>query len=106
MLDDGTQAAIRSELLRLTPSGDLLDLAREMRQLGVESLLFAGPTGRIQRVVTDRQIASLAADPELPPVPASAVERAVAGEVVPVEVVVPRQQEPVRAELGGPLVRP
>jgi len=52
------------ELLRpLSPTGDLLDLARVMRELGVESLIFAGSDGRISTVVTDRQIAHLAAAP-------------------------------------------
>ncbi len=49
-----------SELKALTSSGDLLDLARQMRNVGVESLLFCGADGRIARVVTDRQIAHLA----------------------------------------------
>ena len=49
------------ELLALTPSGDLMDLARQLRARGVESLLICRPGGRISQVVTDRQIAALAA---------------------------------------------
>lgn len=52
--------SVRAELVALSASGDLLDLARHLRELGVESLLFARPDGRIERVVTDRQIAHLA----------------------------------------------
>lgn len=48
------------ELLALTPSGDLMDLARRLRQQGVESLLMCRPDGQIAEVVTDRQIAQLA----------------------------------------------
>ncbi len=48
------------ELLALTPTGDLMDLARRLRENGVESLLICGPDGRIEQVVTDRQIAQLA----------------------------------------------
>jgi hypothetical protein len=48
------------ELLALTPSGDLMDLARRLRRQGVESLLICRPDGRIAQVVTDRQIAQLA----------------------------------------------
>jgi hypothetical protein len=50
-------------LYDVSPSGDLMDLARGMREKGVESLLFAGPDGRITRVVTDRQVAHLAESP-------------------------------------------
>jgi len=60
---DNTPESIEELLLRLSPSGDLLDLAREMREQGVESLMFAGRDGRIATVVTDRQIAYLAAAP-------------------------------------------
>ena len=109
MLDDAKNPPTRTELLRLTPSGDLLDLAREMRQMGVESLLFCSPNGRIQQVVTDRQIASLAADPELSPVPdvaAPAAERPVTAAAEPVEPALPRQQAPVRANASVPVARP
>ena len=55
-----TNESTREELLALTPSGDLMDLARQLREQGVESLLICRPDGRITQVVTDRQIASLA----------------------------------------------
>jgi hypothetical protein len=55
-----TNESTREELLALTPSGDLMDLARRLREQGVESLLICRPDGRITQVVTDRQIASLA----------------------------------------------
>lgn len=109
MLDDGTNPSTRTELLRLTPSGDLLDLAREMRQMGVESLLFCSPAGRIQQVVTDRQIASLAATPD--PVPLATDVPAVdpaGSSSLPDDggaPVVPRQQVPVRADVGIPVAR-
>ena len=48
------------ELLALTPTGDLMDLARRLRQEGVESLLMCRPDGRIDQVISDRQIAQLA----------------------------------------------
>jgi hypothetical protein len=48
------------ELLALTPSGDLMDLARRLRQQGVECILICRPHGQIVQVVTDRQIAQLA----------------------------------------------
>jgi hypothetical protein len=50
----------RQELLALTSSDDLMDLARQLREQGVESLLICRPGGRIAQVVTDRQIAQLA----------------------------------------------
>src|ERR1700712_3171592 len=54
------------ELLALTPSGDLMDLARQLRNQGVESLVIGRRGGRITQVVTDRQIAQLAAPDSYP----------------------------------------
>ncbi|MDQ2740567.1 MAG: hypothetical protein M3Y35_18545, partial [Actinomycetota bacterium] len=56
-------AATEELLQQISPNGDLLDLAVQMRDRGVESLLFARPDGKILAVVTDRQIAYLAASP-------------------------------------------
>jgi len=52
--------SIRDRLLALTPSGDLMDLALQLREHGVESLLLCRPAGQIVQVITDRQIAQLA----------------------------------------------
>lgn len=60
MNDSTDSESVRRELVALTASDDLMNLARHLRELGVESLLFARPDGRIDRVVTDRQIAHLA----------------------------------------------
>ena len=72
MLDDDMDHSTRSQLMKLTPSGDLLDLAREMREMGVETLLFCRPGGQIDQVVTDRHIAHLAAS-AAPPAPVESV---------------------------------
>jgi hypothetical protein len=56
-------AATEELLQQISPNGDLLDLAVQMRDRGVESLLFARSDGKILAVVTDRQIAYLAASP-------------------------------------------
>ena len=62
-MDSTSDDVTRAHLCGLTPSGDLLDLALQMRQMGVESLLISRPDGRIRRTLTDRQIAHLAATP-------------------------------------------
>lgn len=103
MLDDENPST-RAELLRLTPSGDLLDLARSMRDMGVESLLFCSPSGRIQQVVTDRQIAHLAANPDPVPADASALPSTVlpSGDTEPArsEPTIPQQGAPAHADYG------
>ncbi len=107
MLDEEMNASTRSELLRLAPSGDLLDLARQMRDMGVESLLFCRPSGRIEQVVTDRQIAHLAATPD--PLRTAAVTSTDRDEVEPAsepasvdpEPAIPRQGVPARTEHGA-----
>ena len=113
MFDEQLDPSTRSELLRLTPSGDLLDLARQMRDLGVESLLLCAPSGRINQVVTDRQIAHLAANPDLasvgaaPPAadsrvvePRSAVPKPADADA-DAEAAIPRQAAPARADYGA-----
>ena len=111
MLSEETNASTRARLLRLTPSGDLLDLARQMRDMGVESLLFCAPSGRIAQVVTDRQIAHLAAHPD--PVPATvggspadptAVESPVDGGLLRPDVSIPRQEVPIQVDYSAPVV--
>lgn len=113
MFDEELNPSTRADLLRLTPSGDLLDLARQMRDMGVESLLFAAPSGRIEQVVTDRQIAYLAANPapetsaaaeQQPAVPAT-VEPLVAAEPAHPEPVIPAQGAPVRVDARSAVVR-
>ncbi len=59
-MDSAPNESMWTRLSQLTASGDPLDLAIQMRELGVESLLFCRPEGRIEQVVTDRQIAALA----------------------------------------------
>ena len=59
-MDSAPNELMWTRLSELTASGDPLDLAIQMRELGVESLLFCRPEGRIEQVVTDRQIAALA----------------------------------------------
>jgi hypothetical protein len=114
MFDEELKPSTRAELLRLTPSGDLLDLARQMRDLGVESLLFTAPSGRIHQVVTDRQIAYLAANPA--PVPAAvAGPPAASAEAEPLVAaepadaapssVIPPQSVPSRADSRASVVR-
>ena len=115
MLEDETDRSTRSELENLTPSGDLLDLARAMRDMGVESLLICRPGGQIEQVVTDREIARLAAS--APPAPgATHAEQHLhrrAGRTVdtPVhrESAIPRQAAPLGADqharLPVPLTR-
>lgn len=97
MLNDDNQST-RAGLLRLTPSGDLLDLAREMRDMGVESLLFCASSGRIERVVTDRQIAHLAAHPE----PVSAGTVPISADPAGTAAEIPSQVSPARADVGVP----
>ncbi len=109
MFDEETNPSTRAELLRLTPSGDLLDLARRMRDMGVESLLFAAPSGRIDQVVTDRQIAHLAAnpDPALDGAGASTAGSAPSGPLTEAaeparsDAAIPRQAVPARADHGA-----
>lgn len=110
MSEEELNPSTRAELLKLTPSGDLLDLAREMRDMGVESLLFCAPSGRIRHVVSDRQIAHLAANPD--PVPAAlpgppAVSPAVRPPAGPAdtEPVIPPQTTPARADSVPSVVR-
>lgn len=106
MLDEETNASTRAELLRLTPSGDLLDLARQMRDMGVESLLFCSPSGRIEQVVTDRQIAHLATSPaQVPTGPPGSVEPGTLADP-DTEPAIPRQGASVRADQGASASRP
>ena len=109
MFDEPLDSSTRTELLRLTPSGDLLDLALRMRDMGVESLLFCAPSGRINQVVTDRQIAHVAANPDPAPVGAAAsavdapdvASRLAVFEPEDAEGAIPRQAAPARADYGA-----
>jgi hypothetical protein len=108
MLEDETNSLARRELLRLTRSDDLLDLAREMRDMGVESILFCTPQGRIRQVVTDRQIAHLAASYAAPSAAPRSAEREPVSQ--PIELTgtgigVPRQAGPARQDSGVPASR-
>lgn len=110
MSDEELNPSTRIELLQLTPSGDLLDLARGMRDMGVESLLFCAPSGRIRQVVSDRQIAHLAANPD--PVPTAvpvppAGSPAVTPPAGPADTapVIPPQALPTRADSAPSVVR-
>lgn len=110
MFDEELNPSTRTELLRLTPSGDLLDLAREMRDMGVESLLFAGPSGRITQVVSDRQIAHLAANPDpsttvLAGPPTGSPEVSPTSGPADIEPVIPPQVTPARADAAPAVVR-
>lgn len=55
-LDD----SIRAELRMLSPEGDLVAVADDMRRMGVDSLLICRPGGRIAQVVSEHRVRRLA----------------------------------------------
>jgi len=90
MLDDETNPTTRGEVLRHIGSGDFIALAREMRDSGVESLLLCNASGRIEQVLTDRQVAHLSANPDPAPLRTSSSSAVSAGTERP-----PAHLEPV-----------
>jgi hypothetical protein len=59
-MDLESDESVRAELRRLSPSGDLVAMAGDMRRRGVDSLLVCRPDGRIARVVTEHRLRRLA----------------------------------------------
>ncbi len=59
-MDLESDESIRAELRRLSPGGDLVAMAGDMRRSGVDSLLVCRPDGRIALVVSEHRVRRLA----------------------------------------------
>ena len=59
-MDSARNDDLRSELEALTPDGDLVRLADDLRRMGGDSLLVCRPGGQIRHVVSEHRIRRLA----------------------------------------------
>lgn len=59
-MDLRSNESIRAVLYLLSPDGDLVAVADDMRRMGVDSLLICTSGGRIARVVTEHRVRRLA----------------------------------------------